>query len=226
MQKDKSRFDNEYCNTGKAGRRSALSISPSSIAEKVRSQIPSGPNKYDRNEKIDEVYRSWSRSSQHIHRAKYDQVLFLFYDLYKPRILAIAKNYRNLSPVFDDDDLLQTGLLGIFQALVKYDHAEHIAMKFSTYLEWSIRNVFQRAIGCNDKFVEIYNSSGQFECTMNYQRFLIKKKELLSRGRIYTVKSRQCYLSEEKIETRSSVSAPPPAFEQADNDRARGESFT
>ncbi len=138
-------------------------------------------------------------STQQEHDVKYDTVLFLFYDLYKPRILSIAKSYRNLSPVFDDDDLLQTGLLGIFQALVKYDHAEHIAMKFSTYLEWSVRNVFQRAIGYADKFVEIYDRKDRFEYTMHYQEFLKKKKELLSSGRTYTVKSRQCYL-DEKIE--------------------------
>lgn len=226
MQNDRSRLDSEYRHTGKTGRSNVLSISASSIAEKVRSQIPSGPNKYDRNEKIDEVYRNWLQSSQHFHHVEYDQVLFLFYDLYKPRILAIAKNYRNLSPVFDDDDLLQTGLLGILQALVKYDHAEHIAMKFSTYLEWSIRSVFQRAIGYNDRFVEIYNGNGQFERTMNYQEFLIEKKELLSRGRTYTVKSRQCYLSDERIEIHSSASASLPPAERADDDRTPGDDHT
>jgi len=209
MQKDRSRLDNEYSPTGRADGHNSLGISPSSIAEKVRSRIPSKPNRYDKNERIDEVYRSWSQSTQRAHVVKYDQILFLFYDLYKPRILSIAKNYRNLSPVFDDDDLLQTGLLAILQALVKYDHAEHIAMKFSTYLEWSIRNVFQRAIGYSDKFVEIYDGNDRFECTMNYQEFLIKKKELLSRGRTYTIKSRQCYLSDETVEAHSCVSAVP-----------------
>ena len=180
----------------------SLRISPSSITEKVRSRIPSNPKRYDKNEKVDEIYRDWSlsQSTQHSQDRKYDQVLFLFYDLYKPRILSIAKAYRNLSPIFDDDDLLQTGLLGIFQALVKYDHAEDIAMKFSTYLEWSVRNVFQRAIGYSDKFVEIYDVDDRFEGTMSYQDFLVKKKELLSTGHIYTVKSRQCYIPDEKME--------------------------
>ncbi len=79
----------------------------------------------------------------------------------------LQKNYRNLSPVSDDDDLLQIGFLRTFQALVKYDHAEHIAMKFSTSLEWSIRNVFQRVIGYSDKFVEIYNRNGQLYLTLS-----------------------------------------------------------
>ncbi|MCK9226663.1 MAG: hypothetical protein PHT96_07225 [Syntrophorhabdaceae bacterium] len=79
----------------------------------------------------------------------------------------MQKNYRNLSPVSDDDDLLQIGFLRTFQALVKYDHAEHIAMKFSTSLEWSIRNVFQRVIGYSDKFVEIYNRNGQLYLTLS-----------------------------------------------------------
>ena len=208
MQRDQYKTYNGYGHSVKFEPTNCLGISPSSIAEKVRSQIPSSPKRYDKNEKVDEIYRDWSRSRsvQHSQDMKYDQVLFLFYDLYKPRILSIARAYRNLSPIFDDDDLLQTGLLGIFQALIKYDHAENIAMKFSTYLEWSIRNIFQRAIGFNDKFVEIYDVSDRFECTMNYQEFLVKKKELLSTGHTYTIKSRQCYIPDEKIEAYSSES--------------------
>lgn len=185
------------------------SIDPSWIAKKVRSRIPSGPVRYDRNEKADEIYREWSGTIPRSDDARYDRALFLLYDLYKPRILSIARSYRNLSPIFDDDDLLQTGLLGVLQALVKYDHAEHIAMKFSTYLEWSIRNVFQRAIGYSDKFVEIYDANGRLQCTMSYQNFLVKKKQILSRGHTHTVKSRQCHISDERIEAGPGLPATP-----------------
>ena len=50
-------------------------------------------------------------------------------------------------------------------------------MKFSTYLEWSIRNIFQRAIGCRDKYVEIYARDGAFEKTMGYGKFVGAEKD-------------------------------------------------
>ncbi len=46
-------------NKGKLDRFDCLGISPASIMEKVRSRIPSRPSRYDKNEKIDEVYRNW-----------------------------------------------------------------------------------------------------------------------------------------------------------------------
>jgi RNA polymerase sigma factor (sigma-70 family) len=122
--------------------------------------------------------------------------MHLFYEQYRPKIMAIAKRYRALSPAFDDDDLEQIGLLGIFQALTKYDHAENIDMRFSTYLEWSIRNLFQRTIGYTDKFVEIYGRNDDFTCVVSYREFLLKKKAIISGGGRYVIRSRQCYLSD------------------------------
>jgi hypothetical protein len=208
MQNERPGHDDKFCPAAGTCRFHSLSITPSSISEKVRSGIRSRPKRYDSNEKADEIYRCWTQSTRHSDDMEYDRILYLFYDLYKPRILSIAKNYRSLSPVFDDDDLMQTGILGIFQALLKYDHADHISMKFSTYLEWSIRNVFQRAIGCNDRFVEVYDGNGHFECTMSYQDFLVKKKKLLSEGHTYTVKTRQCYISDEYVEPHCGDALP------------------
>ena len=74
----------------------------------------------------------------------------------RPRIIKIARKYRSLSPIFGEEDLQQEALIAILQALRKYKHSPDIRMKFSTYLEWSIRNIFQRAIGNRDKYVEIY----------------------------------------------------------------------
>jgi len=173
-----------------------LGVTALSIRETVRSKIPSDKSKYDRNEKVDELYRKWSQSSGFHPEDRYETVILHFYELYKPKILAIARKYRALSPVFDDDDLQQTGLLGIFQALTKYDHAEHIDMRFSTYLEWSVRNVFQRTIGYTDKFVEIYDRNDNLICVMSYREFLVKKKAITSEGHRYVIRSRQCYLSE------------------------------
>lgn len=173
-----------------------LGVTALSIKETVRSRIPSDKSKYDRNEKVDELYRQWSQSPGDHSENRYEAVILLFYELYRPKILAIARKYRALSPIFDDDDLQQTGLLGIFQALTKYDHAEHIDMKFSTYLEWSIRNVFQRTIGYTDKFVEIYDRNNDFLCVMSYREFLVKKKVIISEGHRHIIRSRQCYLSD------------------------------
>ncbi len=173
-----------------------LSVTALSIKETVRSRVPSDRSKYDRNEKVDELYRRWSQSPADHPEDRYESVIFLFWELYRPRIMAIARKYSALSPVFDDDDLQQTGLIGIFQALMKYDHAEHIDMRFSTYLEWSIRNIFQRTIGYTDKFVEIYDGNDGFLRVISYREFLVKKKAIVSEGLRYIIRSRQCYLSD------------------------------
>ncbi len=172
-----------------------LGVTALSIAETVRSKIPTNKSKYDRNEKVDELYRTWSQSGEGTGN-RYEKVVFLFYEFYRPKIMAIAKKYRALSPIFDDEDLQQTALLGVFQALIKYNHAEHIDMKFSTYLEWSVRNTFQRTIGYTDKFVEVYDRNDAFLCVMSYQEFLVKKKKFKSHGHRHIIRSRQCYLSD------------------------------
>lgn len=173
-----------------------LGVTALSIQETVRSRVPVDGSKYDRNEEVDELYRRWSQSPVGHPEDRYQTVILLFWKLYRPRIMAIARKYKDLSPVFDNEDLEQTGLLGIFQALVKYDHAEHIDMRFSTYLEWSVRNVFQRTIGYTDKFVEIYDRDDSFLRIISYREFLVKKRSIMSEGRKYIIRSRQCYLSD------------------------------
>jgi hypothetical protein len=173
-----------------------LRVTAISIRETVRSRVPPDDSKYDRNEKVDELYRRWSQSPTSRPEDRYETVVLLFWELYRPRIMGIARKYKALSPIFDDDDLQQIGLLGIFQALTKYDHAEHIDMRFSTYLEWSVRNVFQRTIGYTDKFVEIYDGDDGFLRVMSYREFLVRKKAIVSEGLKYVIRSRQCYLSD------------------------------
>lgn len=173
-----------------------LRVTALSIQETVRSRVPPDNSKYDRNEKVDELYRRWSQSPASCPEDRYEAVVLLFWELYRSRIMAIAKKYRALSPVFDDDDLQQIGLLGIFQALTRYDHAEHIDMRFSTYLEWSVRNVFQRTIGYTDKFVEIYDRDDGFLRVISYREFLVRKKAIVAEGLQYIIRSRQCYLSD------------------------------
>ena len=121
---------------------------------------------------------------------------FGIYAIYRPRIIKIARKYRSLSPIFGEEDLQQEALIAILQALRKYKHSPDIRMKFSTYLEWSIRNIFQRAIGNTDKYVEIYRGDGTFEKTMGYGKFVGQKKALEDSGCTYTTKKRFCYLSE------------------------------
>ncbi len=126
----------------------------------------------------------------------YEKVAFGIYAIYRPRIIKIARKYRSLSPIFGEEDLQQEALIAILQALRKYKHSPDIRMKFSTYLEWSIRNIFQRAIGNRDKYVEIYARDGAFEKTIGYGKFVGQKKALEDSGCTYTTKKRFCYLSE------------------------------
>lgn len=171
-------------------------ISAASITSTVRSFMPPKKSKYDSHDKIDELYMKWFTSAKKPAGSLSEKVLLYFYEFYKPRIMSIAKRYRSLSPVFDDDDLLQTALLGILQALIKYNHATHVAMKFSTYLEWSVRNIFQRNIGCSDKFVEIYNENNDLLLSLGYHEFISRKKVIESSGHTYSVRSRLCYFSD------------------------------
>ncbi|MEN6615427.1 MAG: sigma factor [Syntrophorhabdus sp.] len=173
-----------------------MTVSSGSIINAVRSRIPSTKSKYDNNKRVDDMYREWSGEiSRHV-TDRYEKILLLFYELYKPRIRYIAKTYGHLSPVFDEEDLEQTGLIGIFQALINYDHGDEIRMKFSTFLEWSIRNVFQRSIGYDDKFVEIYDSDNNLLKIISYQEFITEKKNIVRKGYNYVIKSRECYLSD------------------------------
>lgn len=188
-------------------------ISSTSIANTVRSGMPSKKSKYDNHVKIDELYSEWFRSSRRPPGSLGENVLLRLYEFYKPRIMAIVKKYRALSPVFDDDDLQQTALLGMLQALIKYDHATHVEMKFSTYLEWSIRNVFQRAIGYSDKFVEIYNNNNDLLFSISYQEFLSRKKVIESAGNSYVIRSRVCHFSDITLSgSLNSCSAVPGEF--------------
>lgn len=126
----------------------------------------------------------------------HEKVAFAIYLTYRPRIVKIARKYRSLSPIFGEDDLQQEALIAILQALRNYRHDQDIQMKFSTYLEWSIRNIFQRAIGNRDKYVEVYASDGSFDKTMTYAKFIEQKKALEDAGCTHTTKKRFCYLSE------------------------------
>ncbi len=174
---------------------SPLKISAASIREAVRAKVPPKKKKYDTNERINELYIQWSSGGNHAVNM-YDELIYQFYTIYKPRIVSIAKKYRALSPVFDEEDLHQTGHLAIMQALKKYQHSQDIDMKFSTYLEWSIKNVFQRAIGSKDKYVEVYTPDDELYKTMDYHDFQLKKKDLVSAGYHYLVKTKLCYISD------------------------------
>ena len=174
----------------------AVTVSASSLARTVRATIPSKTRKYDTSRAVEELYREHAASLGQGKEGLYEKVAFEIYAIYRPRIIKIARKYRSLSPIFGEEDLQQEALIAILQALRKYRHSPDILMKFSTYLEWSIRNIFQRAIGCRDKYVEIYRGDGTFEKTMGYGRFVEQKKALEGAGCTYTTKKRFCYLSE------------------------------
>ena len=136
----------------------AVTVSASSLARTVRATIPSKARKYDTSRAVEELYREHAASLGQGKEGLYEKVAFGIYAIYRPRIIKIARKYRSLSPIFGEEDLQQEALIAILQALRKYKHSPDILMKFSTYLEWSIRNIFQRAIGSRDKYVEIYRA--------------------------------------------------------------------
>ncbi len=173
-----------------------ITVTASSLAGAVKATIPSKAKKYDTSQAIEELYRKHADSLQRGEMRLYEKVAFGIYAIYKARIIKIARKYRSLSPIFGEEDLQQEALVAILQALRKYKHSPDIRMKFSTYLEWSIRNIFQRAIGNRDKYVEIYRDDGTFEKTMGYGKFVGQKKALEDSGCTYTTKKRFCYLSE------------------------------
>ncbi len=176
--------------------KSAVTVSVSSLTQTVKATIPSKARKYDTNRAVEELYRTHEISLRQGEAGLYEKIIFGIYAIYRPRIIKIARKYRSLSPIFGEEDLHQEALKAILQALRKYKHSPDIRMKFSTYLEWSIRNTFQRAIGSKDKYVEIYGRDGGFVKTMGYGKFAEQKKTLEGAGCTYTTKKRFCYLSE------------------------------
>ncbi len=174
----------------------APTVTASSLAKTVRATMPSKTRKYDTSQAVEELYRTHADSLRQGEVDLYEKVTFEIYAIYRPRIVKIARKYRSLSPIFGEEDLQQEALIAILQALRKYRHSPDIRMKFSTYLEWSVRNIFQRAIGSRDKYVEIYGGDGTFEKTLGYARFVEQKKVLEGVGCTYTTKKRFCYLSE------------------------------
>ncbi len=174
----------------------AVTVSASSLARTVKATIPSKARKYDTNRAVEELYRTHEISLRQGKAGLYEKMIFGIYAIYRPRIIKIARKYRSLSPIFGEEDLHQEALKAILQALRKYKHSPDIKMKFSTYLEWSVRNTFQRAIGSKDKYVEIYGRDGGFVKTMGYGKFAEQKKALEGAGCTYTTKKRFCYLSE------------------------------
>ncbi|MHB8110777.1 MAG: sigma factor [Syntrophorhabdaceae bacterium] len=190
-------FSTRRCGNDKNGINTGSGITASIISDIVRSGIPPHKARYDSNKEIDDLYLNWSFSPiGRPHPDRYEKLLYLFYDLYKPRIRSIARAYKHLSPIFDEEDLQQTGLLGILQALIKYDHGEGIQMRFSTFLEWSVRNVFQRSIGYDDKFVEIYDDENNCTRVISYQEFIAHKKRIIQDSASYVIRSRECYISD------------------------------
>ena len=173
-----------------------LKISVSSISETVRSKIPSKKRKYDTNDKINALYEKYFSEPNSDISALYGKLVFEFYDLYKPRIISIARKHRSVSAIFDEEDLRQSAMEAIFGSFDAYRHREDIEMRFATFLEWKIRNMFQRALGTKDKFVEIYTKDEQLKETMEYHKFITKKKALLGAGHTYLIKNRTCQYSE------------------------------
>jgi RNA polymerase sigma factor (sigma-70 family) len=171
-------------------------IGVTSLSQTVKAAIPSRTKKYDTNRAVEEFYRRHVTALRGGEMGLHEKVAFAIYSIYRPRIVKIARKYRSLSPIFGEDDLQQEALIAILQALQKYRHSSDIRMKFSTYLEWSIRNIFQRAIGNRDKYVEIYRLDGTFDKTMSYGKFIERKKSLEEEGYTFTTKRRFCYLSE------------------------------
>jgi hypothetical protein len=75
-----------------------LSVTALSVRETVSSRVPVDNSKYDRNQEVDELYRRSSQSPAGHPEDRYQTVILLFWKLYRPRIMAIARKYRDLSP--------------------------------------------------------------------------------------------------------------------------------
>ena len=149
-------------------------------------------HKYDANPALDELYRKRTASLRD--PSLFASVIQEIYAHYQPKLMRVARRYRLLSPVFDEEDLSQEALWGIIQALKKYRCKPDGMMRFSTYLEWAASNIYQRAIGSRDNLVELYGPDGRFVKVLSWGSFAKQKKELEAAGYTYTTKRRFCYI--------------------------------
>jgi len=193
----------------------ASTIDASSLSEAVKATIPSKRTKYDASRAVDDLYRKHAGALRgKATGALNEQVTFAIYSIYRPRFVKIAKKYRSLSSLFGEEDLQQEALAAILEALRKYKHAADIQMKFSTYLEWKIRNIFQRAIGVRTITWRSTAETGAFKKTLDWGAFVEEKKALEDAGCTSTTKKRFCYFSEAlwdqtwRQNSRKTLSAP------------------
>ncbi|MGD0238176.1 MAG: sigma factor [Syntrophorhabdales bacterium] len=151
-------------------------------------------HKYDANPALDELYRKRATSLRD--PSLFASVIREIYALYQPKLMRVARRYRLLSPVFDEEDLGQEALWAIIQAMKKYKCKPDGMMRFSTYLEWATSNIYQRAIGSGDNLVELYGPDGRFVKVLSWGSFAKQKKELEAAGYTHTSKRRFCYILE------------------------------
>ena len=117
--------------------------------------------------------------------------------MYRSRIIKIAKKYGKLdSVIYEEEDLIQEAIEAVIDALNKCKYTEDVIMRFPTFLEWKIKNRFQKRIKGKDRFVEIYSPDGSHFKTMSYTKFVTQKKELKKKGYVSVVKKKCCCLTD------------------------------
>jgi DNA-directed RNA polymerase specialized sigma24 family protein len=120
--------------------------------------------------------------------------------LFERQVKKNVRNYRSLSNIHDDEDLLQDSYEGLAKALRNYRKRGRDLpsrkMKFSTFLHWSTTNTFQQDVGSKDKLVEISDEKGQVTDIMEYSDFIKVKKKLLAQGRTHNTVQRIGYIED------------------------------
>jgi hypothetical protein len=165
-----------------------LTDPPTSPQQKTRRR------KYDTNPALDELYRKRRASLRD--PSLLASVLKETYSRNEPRLKRIARKYRLLSAIFDEQDLMQEAFFGLLQAFRNYRITPDGEMRFPTFTVWSTKNIYQRAIGSTENLVELYGPDGRFAKLLSYRRYVQQKKVLEAAGYAANTKRRCCYLSE------------------------------
>lgn len=164
-------------------------VGPSRGDEEYRTEAPHaaeipGKVKYPHSDLIDTLIEEYVHASAAKEaEAKFGNLVFGIYELYKPQVIRLVRRYGNFSNHSDEEDMRQTAYEAITDLIRTYQNSITINMKLSTFLDWKIRSACQKhANNTKDVFVEITTPDGALYRRVSYNEWQALKKKLTARG--------------------------------------------
>ncbi len=160
----------------------------------------SGTQSSKEDRQMDALYQAYIAAEAAGDSRLHNKIFMEIHRLFERQVRKNVRDYRNLSNIHDDEDLLQDSYEGLAKALRNFRKRGRDLpskkMKFSTFLHWSTTNTFQQDVGSKDKLVEVSNKEGEVTDIMEYSDFIKVKKKLLAQGYTFNTTQRVAYMED------------------------------